>query len=65
MTGAKRDDLMLVNRDGKDYQSTVASINLPISEHPELPDDVGYVAMRREDIDLREMEKLDAEIKSQ
>lgn len=64
MAQAKADDLLLVNREGVDYQTTVRQTMLPISEYPELNGGSGYVAMRREDIDLREMEKLDTELKS-
>lgn len=39
MAGAKRDDLVVVSRDGKDYRSTLERINLPISAYPELEEE--------------------------
>ena len=36
MAQAKADDLLIVNRGGKDYQATVRQTMLPINEYPEL-----------------------------
>ena len=37
MAGARKDDLMIVSRDGVDYKATVAQIKPAVSELPELP----------------------------
>lgn len=53
-------DFFLINRGGVDYKVTAADLKdyfTPAAPPP-------YVSMRREDIDLREMEALDAEIKA-
>ena len=41
MAGARKDDLMIVSRNGQDFRATVEKMQLPISEFPELPAEDG------------------------